>query len=124
MRTFSIAIIALWMLSGGIAHMIWPQAFYRIVPDFLPELWVVYISGIVEIVIGLAVLVPSHRKWAGLSFAVLCAGFLPLHIWDFFRLDPVFDVPVAASIRIAVQFGLIGLGLFLWRCSSNEKRSS
>ena len=124
MRTFSIAIIALWMLGGGIAHMIWPQAFYRIVPDFLPELWVVYISGIVEIAIGVAVLVPNYRKWAGLSFAVLCAGFLPLHIWDFFRPDPVFDVPVAASIRIAVQFGLIGLGLFLWRNSSVEKLSS
>lgn len=115
MRIFAISIIALWMLVGGIAHLVVPEFFFQIVPDVFPELWVVYVSGIVEIVIGAAILVPKLRAIAGLCFAILCLGFLPLHVWDFFRPDPVFEVPVAASLRILVQFGLIGLGLFLWR---------
>ena len=115
MRVFAISIIALWMLVGGIAHLVVPEFFFQIVPDVLPELWVVYVSGLVEIIIGAAILVPRFRAVAGLSFAFLCLGFLPLHVWDFFRPDPVFEVPVAASIRILVQFGLIGLGLYLWR---------
>jgi len=115
MRIFAISIIALWMLVGGIAHLVTPEFFFQIVPDMFPKLMVVYVSGVVEIMIGAAILVPKLRAIAGLSFAILCVGFLPLHVWDFFRPDPVFEVPVAASIRVLVQFGLIGLGLFLWR---------
>lgn len=103
------------MLGGGIAHLVTPEFFFQIVPGFLPKLWVIYVSGVVEIIIGAAILVPKLRSIAGLSFAILCTGFLPLHVWDFFRPDPVFEVPVAASIRVLIQFGLIGLGLFLWR---------
>ena len=115
MRILAVSIIAFWMLAGGIAHLVVPDFFFQIVPDVFPKLWVVYISGIVEIMIGAAILVPKFRAIAGLCFAILCLGFLPLHVWDFFRPDPVFEVPVAASLRILVQFGLIGLGLFLWR---------
>lgn len=122
MRIFAISIIALWMLGGGVAHLVSPEFFFQIVPNGLPKLWVVYLSGVVEIAIGAAVLVRQTRAMAGLSFAVLCLAFLPLHVWDFFRPDPVFEVPVAASIRIVVQFGLIGLGLFLWRTDPRSTR--
>ena len=115
MHWIAIIIIAVWMLAGGVAHMMVPAYFYPIVPDWMPELAVVYISGIVEIAIGVGVLLPRTRALAGLAFAALCLGFLPLHVWDFFRPDPVFEVPVAASIRIGVQFILIGLGLWLWQ---------
>lgn len=118
MRIFAISIIALWMLVGGVAHLVTPEFFFQIVPDMFPKLMVVYVSGVIEIAIGAAILVPKLRAVAGLCFAILCVGFLPLHVWDFFRPDPVFEVPVAASIRILVQFGLIGLGLFLWRTDS------
>lgn len=124
MRIFAISIIALWMLGGGIAHMVSPEFFFQIAPNGLPKLWVVYLSGVVEIAIGAAVLARKTRAWAGLSFALLCLAFLPLHVWDFFRPDPVFEVPVAASIRIAVQFGLIGLGLFLWRTEPRSDRAT
>ncbi|MEM5516884.1 hypothetical protein WNY37_07970 [Henriciella sp. AS95] len=115
MHWVAILIIAAWMLIGGAAHMIAPEPFFAIVPDWMPELAVVYISGIVEIVIGIAVLMPRTRSLAGLAFALLCAGYLPLHIWDFIRPDPVFSVPWSASLRILIQMGLIALGLWLWR---------
>ncbi|NNU16893.1 hypothetical protein HK107_11245 [Parvularcula sp. ZS-1/3] len=111
------ALIAFWMLGGGVVHFVSPEAFFPIVPDWLPELEVVLISGAVEIAIGLGVIVRRTRALAGLAFAALCAGFLPLHLWDFFRPDPVFEVPVAASIRIGVQFALIAIGLWLWKAS-------
>ncbi|WP_139792179.1 DoxX family protein [Henriciella litoralis] len=121
MHWIAILIIAVWMLAGGVAHFIVPTYFYPIVPDWMPELAVVYVSGIVEIAIGVGVLLPRTRALAGLAFAALCLGFLPLHVWDFFRPDPVFEVPVAASIRIAVQFVLIGLGLWLWQRGRTPK---
>ena len=123
MRFFAIFIIVLWMLIGGIAHLVTPEFFFQIVPDIFPKLFVVYASGVIEIVIGAAILMPRFRAIAGLCFALLCLGLLPLHAWDFFRPDPVFEVPLAASIRILVQFGLIGLGLYLWRTESHRNRT-
>lgn len=115
MHWIAILIIAAWMLLGGVAHMMTPETFYPIVPDWMPELAVVWLSGIAELAIGIGVLMPRTRALAGLAFAVMCVVYLPLHVWDFFRPDPIFSVPWGASIRIAVQFVLIGLGLWLWR---------
>lgn len=115
MQIVAVAIIAIWMLGGGAAHLLDPHSFFPLVPGWLPKLFVVYASGGVEILIGLMVVLPKTRALGGLAFAGLCLGLLPLHLWDFFRVDPVFSVPVAATIRVLVQFGLIALGLFLWR---------
>lgn len=115
MRILATAIIALWMLAGGVAHLLVPEQFYPIVPGWLPKWEVVILSGIAELILGVGVLIPRLRALAGLGFAIMCAVYLPLHVWDFFRPDPVFAVPFAATIRIVVQFVLIGLGWTLWR---------
>jgi uncharacterized membrane protein len=114
-RATATGVIAIWMLLGGTLHLVTPETFFPIVPEPLPAYFVVYASGVVELAIGVGVLVPRTRAFAGLAFAVLCAGFLPLHVWDFFRADPIFPVPYWASLRIIVQLALIGMGLYLWR---------
>ena len=63
----------------------------------------------------IAVLVPRWRAWAGLAFAALCLGYLPLHLWDFFRPDPIFKPPLVAGARVIVQFLFIAIGLSLWK---------
>ena len=114
MRIFAVLLIAVWMIGGGVLHLFAPATFFRIVPEPLPPYAVVYVSGVAELLIGIAVLFPRTRALAGLAFALLCIGYLPLHLWDFFRDDPIFPVPYGASIRIAVQLALIGLGFRLW----------
>jgi hypothetical protein len=52
---------------------------------------------------------------AGLAFAALCAGYLPLHIWDLFRGDPVITPYAAAIIRVVVQLLFIGIGWLVWK---------
>ena len=115
MHWIAIIIIAVWMLVGGVLHLITPEPFFRAVPDGLPKLAIVYLSGIAEIAIGIGVLMPRARAIAGLAFAAMCLVYLPIHAWDFFRADPIFSVPWAASARIAVQLVLIALGLWLWQ---------
>ncbi len=115
MHWIAIIIIAVWMLAGGAAHLVMPAPFFAVVPDWMPQLAVVYLSGLAELAIGIAVLIPRTRALAGLAFALMCTVYLPLHVWDFFRPDPVFPVPYAAGARIMVQLGLIWLGLWLWR---------
>jgi len=103
------------MLAGGALHLLVPEPFFRIVPDGLPKALVVYGSGLVELAIGLGVVFKRLRIWAGLAFALLCGAYLPLHVWDFFRADPIFAPPFWASGRVLAQIGLIWLGWRLWR---------
>lgn len=107
-------LIALVMIGGGAAHLAAPAGFAPLVPAFLPATPVILATGVLQIAIGLAALLPRTRSLAALAFAVLCAGYLPLHLWDFVRPDPVFAPPVAASIRVAVQLAFIAAGYALW----------
>lgn len=108
-------LIALVMVAGGAAHLAAPDGFAPLVPTFLPATPVIYATGVVQIVIGLGALLPRSRSLAALAFAALCAAYLPLHLWDFVRPDPVFAPPVAASIRVAVQLAFIVAGYTLWQ---------
>ncbi|MEQ8559119.1 MAG: hypothetical protein RIB03_12445 [Henriciella sp.] len=120
MHWIAILIIAAWMLIGGTLHLAMPAPFYAVVPDWMPQLAVVWVSGLIELAIGIGVLIPRTRAVAGLAFAGLCLGYLPLHVWDFFRADPVFPVPWGASARIAAQMVLIWMGVWVWRRDRQE----
>jgi uncharacterized membrane protein len=103
------------MLAGGAAHLLQPAAFVPLVPPWLPASPTILLTGALQLAIGLAAAWPRTRRWAGLAFAALCFGYLPIHLWDYVRPDPIFAPPVAASVRVAVQLGFIVAGLALWR---------
>ncbi|MCX7300857.1 MAG: hypothetical protein NTX73_10880 [Rhodobacterales bacterium] len=111
------ALVAFVMIGGGIAHLAAPQGFVPLVPLFLPALAVIMVTGVFQIAIGLAALWPGTRALGGLCFALLCAGYMPLHLWDYVRPDPVFAPPVAATVRVVIQCLFIWGGLALWRRS-------
>jgi uncharacterized membrane protein len=109
------ALIAIVMLAGGITHLVAPQIFYPIVPSIFPARLAVLGSGLGELAIGVAVLVPRLRARAGLAFALLCIAYLPLHLWDFLRPDPIFHPWPLAVGRVLLQVGFIVAGLRLSR---------
>jgi uncharacterized membrane protein len=111
---FSI-LIAFVMIAGGGAHLAATQNFVALVPSFLPATPIILATGVLQIAIGVAALAPRTRSLAGLAFSGLCLGYLPLHLWDFVRPDPVFAPPVAAMVRVAVQMVFIYVGFSLWR---------
>ncbi len=108
-------LVALVMIAGGAAHLAAPEGFAPLVPAFLPAIPIIYGTGVVQIMIGIGALLPRTRNLAALAFAALCAVYLPLHLWDFVRPEPVFAPPVAASIRVAVQLAFIMAGYTLWQ---------
>lgn len=107
-------LIAFVMIAGGGAHLAVPDNFAPLVPAFLPSTPVILATGVLQIGIGIAALLPRTRSLGGLAFAGLCAAYLPLHLWDYIRPDPVFAPPVAASVRVAVQLAFIAVGYALW----------
>jgi len=110
-----VALGAFVMIGGGLAHFAAPYQFAALVPPFFPAMPVVLMAAVVQIAIGLAVLWPGTRALGGLAFALLCTAYLPLHLWDYVRPDPVFAPPLAATIRVLVQGLFILAGVLLWR---------
>lgn len=110
-----VAIVAFVMIGGGVAHLLMPQGFAPLVPPLIPAMPVIMAAGLVQIAIGVAAIWPRTRALGGLAFAALCAAYMPLHLWDYVRPDPVFAPPVAATIRVVVQLLFIWIGLALWR---------
>ncbi|TFU01431.1 hypothetical protein EUV02_14225 [Polymorphobacter arshaanensis] len=109
------ALIAFVMGSGTLLHFRNPTYLLGFIPWSLPALPIIYASGVFELVIAIAAVVPRTRGVAGLAFAALCTAYLPLHIWDLFRDDPVITPHSAAIIRVVVQFLFIGIGWLVWK---------
>ena len=99
------------MILGGINHFLKPAMFYPFIPDFLPKEAVNYLTGILEITVGVGVFIPTFRSWATLGILGLMVIFLPLHIIDVFSETPAIGNHQLALIRLPMQFVLI---LWAW----------
>lgn len=104
-------LLALFITYAGVQHFINPSFFAKVVPPFLADFTmpIVYISGVIEIVIGLLLLTNKFQYEGALGFFLLMLAFLPLHIWDVFAENPFTGNQQNALVRLAMQFVLIGL---------------
>ena len=104
-------ILALFIIYAGAQHFINPDFFLKVIPPFLMKFGypIVYISGVIEIAIGLLMLTNKYQRIGALSFMWLMLFFLPLHIWDVFAENPFTGNQQNALIRLVMQFVLIGL---------------
>jgi len=115
MKTFKKVIgfvMAFMLIAGGLGHFFAPEAYVGFIPDFIPEKLANWSSGIVELGLGIAILVPKYRKKALLGTSVLMVLFLPFHVVDAFRENPVIGTKAVALIRVFIQFLLIYLPWF------------
>lgn len=115
MRTILPYLLSLLLLAGAVGHIVMPDFYAPLVPPFISVDFANISSTIVEAILGIALLVPKYRHWGGLGFALLMLGFLPLHIWDLFRADPMVGPYPAPIIRLLLQFLLIYAGWWVYQ---------
>ncbi len=105
-------LLAVLMMVSGIQHLWNPNFYMPFVPEFLPfPLVIVYLSGIVELLLGVVTLFLNQKytKYGLLGIFFLMLIFLPLHIADAFREQPIIGSPNLAYIRLVIQFLLVWL---------------
>ena len=109
---YGIAFIAI-----GIAHFRSPDGFVEIIPSYLPfPLFLVYLSGAMEIAGGLAIIYPETRVFAGRFLALFLVGVYPanLYMWTH---DVAFNGTSFTTqqhiLRLAAQLLLIAAALYL-----------
>ncbi|MGQ1911494.1 DoxX family protein [Marinifilum sp. RC60d5] len=98
-------LFALFMVVAGVQHFLKPEFFLPFVPGFLGfKIEIIYLSGIIEIALGIFLLIKKYSRMAALGIFVLMILFLPIHIWDVFSDTPAIGTQKAALIRLPIQF--------------------
>jgi len=101
-------ILSVFLIYAGIQHFLKPDFYEPFVPAFLPaKTLIIYLSGIVEIVLGVLMFIPKYTKLAATGVILLMLLFLPIHIWDVFSDKPAIGSHTAALIRVPFQFVFI-----------------
>lgn len=111
---------AVFFALAGANHFYKPGWYLKIMPPALPyPLLLVYLSGLLETGLGLALLSDRHRGKAGWGLAALLLAIFPANIYMAARSEayPAFK-PWVLWARLPLQFVLIGLVLWSARRKS------
>ena len=110
-KTISIIIMSLFYIMAGTNHFINPDWYVRIVPPILPfKTEIIYISGILEIILGFLLIFPKTRFIAGWGLIILLLAVYPANIYVALTNGEAMDItPLIAWGRLPFQFVLIGL---------------
>lgn len=113
MTAAAAALLGMFLVAVGISHFLVPRYFRTLVPAWVPAPGaVVAVSGAVEVVVGVLVLVPASRVVGAWAAAALITAYLASHI-DAARtataVSPRFlDRPAGAVARLVVNLAYIG----------------
>ena len=105
------------MILSAVAHIMNPDFYAPMIPDFIPAGFANILTAIVEAAVGVLLCLPKYRHWGGLSFFILMIAFLPIHIWDFLKETPAVGPSPAPEIRLAIQLLLIYAGWWIYKKS-------
>ena len=117
-RIFSV-LLTLAMVLAGVSHFTMPATYVAIVPDYLPApLALVYISGVAEILLGLALQIPGLRRLAGFGLIALFIAVLPANIKQAVhnRQPPGLEMsPTMVWVRLPMQLLFIAWAFWMTR---------
>lgn len=102
-------VYGLFFIVAGVAHFTNTAFFLNIMPPYLPwHLALVYISGVVEIILGLLLITTRFQAIAAWGLVALLVAVSPanIHMAMNPQLFPQFST-TALYIRLIVQVGLI-----------------
>ena len=121
-------ILGLSMIRIGSDHLIRPEIFDSIVPDYLgfPRFWTIA-SGVLEIILGIGMILPVYRQLAARYFTVFLV-FVYLANLNMWLNDVPFNGTLLSLnghiIRLLVQLILICIGLWLARLIGKKTKKT
>jgi len=116
----------LFFFIAGIMHFVQDDAFAAIVPPLLPfPKLIVWITGVMEFIFALGLVLPKYRKLSGFWLAPYLLAVLPANIYMAMYNIPLGEAtasPTALWVRVALQFPLIVL--ILWATGNIWERKN
>ena len=121
-KTLTIYVMSIMYIFIGIRHFIDPQYFLHIVPPQLPfKLFLVYFTGLIEIIGGAAILSSKTRRAGALLLIFLLVIVFPANIYLYVSEIPQNLLEITktdALIRMPFQIPLIILAY--WHSKKNH----
>jgi uncharacterized membrane protein len=111
LRRSSPYVLAALLALAGTSHLLRPAVYDGLVPPLLPgdaRTWTLG-SGVVELLVAAAVVVPRTRPAGGLAAAVLFVAVFPGNVW--MAVEPGGVPRWAALARLPLQVPLVLWGL-------------
>ena len=104
-----IYVMPIMYVVAGVMHFIKPKQYMRIMPRYIPNhKLMVYLSGIAEIVLGIALCIPALKNYAVYGIITMLLVFLLVHFYMLSGEKASAGVPKwILIIRILLQFGLM-----------------
>jgi len=101
--------MAAMYIFAGIMHFVKPKAYMRIMPRYLSNhKQLVYLSGIIEILLGFGLCIPSTKNISIYGIIVMLLAFLLVHFYMLSGKKASAGIPKWILIlRIPLQFGLM-----------------
>lgn len=102
-------VFALIFVSAGVLHFVHSEIFVKIMPPVFPfPLFLVYLSGLFEIVLGIMLLIPEYTRYAALGLIALLIAVFPANIYMALNPQLFPDInPTLLYLRLPLQFVLI-----------------
>jgi uncharacterized membrane protein len=104
-------VFGILLFAAGVYHFVNPAFYDPFMPDWFPKPLANAASGIAELIIGAMLLLPGWRQWGLYAACALMVAFLPIHILDLLKERPAIGSKMAATVRLVIQFALVG---WLW----------
>jgi uncharacterized membrane protein len=97
-------LLAALMLFAGTMHFVNPGFFTNIMPPYLPfHLELVYLSGLIELVLGVLLLIPRYSRMAAWGIIALLIAVFPANIYLYQHQDLLPGSELAHSLRLPLQ---------------------
>jgi uncharacterized membrane protein len=105
---FFLWVYALFYVLAGCNHFLSTTVYYGISPKWLPAHgFLIYFSGVLEIVFGFLLLIKKARKLAAVLIILMLIAFIPAHIYMIqkapFILGKILVTPFIAWARLPLQ---------------------
>jgi len=110
-------LLAFGFVLAGINHFINADFYLKMMPPFLPaHLFLVYLSGVFEVALGILLLIPKFTRLAAWGLIALLVAVFPANVYMAMNTDifPEFN-PILLYLRLPLQFVLIACAIWLAR---------
>lgn len=78
----NLIVLVVFYAGAGINHFWHPLSYQVIIPPYLPfHVFLVKVSGLIEIILGLLFLFQAYRKIAAIFIIALLVIFIPVHVY-------------------------------------------
>lgn len=115
-------LLGILFVLGGIAHFTKTEFYLKAMPEYLPlHEFIVYASGVLEIVLGMLLLINKTTRKAAVGIVVLLIAVFPANINMYLNYTDFPDMSeTALLIRLPIQLILIAWA-YVYTIKKDEK---